>query len=227
MINERPTTNDQLPATAAELARDVIAAEYGYIAQTAFQANEDRARAWQYFFVTFATLIAALLSTQVAPAARQQLYWTFVVIFALLAVLGLITVLQLVRLRQAWLESVRAMNQIKERLIAADPALADYFRWRNDTIPAAFKWRSFGFLQAISVALLSGLAVGAAMAFGSLAGGATVVPWAICLAAAGVAAGGILWLGYVWPLRNMPPGAPGPEARSQPGIEKSVQTDKI
>ena len=48
-----------------DLAQTIIAAEYGYVAQTAFQANEDRARAWQYFFVTFATLIAALLSTQV------------------------------------------------------------------------------------------------------------------------------------------------------------------
>jgi hypothetical protein len=206
-------TNPQQPPDG-DLARGVIAAEYGYIAQTAFQANEDRARAWQYFFVTFATLIAALLSTQVDMAARQQLYLTFVVIFTLLAVLGLITVLQLVRLRQAWLESVRAMNKIKERLIANDPSLADYFRWRDNTIPAAFKWRSFGFLQAVSVGLLSGLAVGAAVAFGALARGAAVVPWALCLAAAGIAAAGILWLGYVRPLRNVSPVAPGPEART-------------
>ena len=198
-----------------ELARSVVAAEYGYIAQTAFQANEDRARAWQYFFVTFATLIAALLSTQVAAAVRQQLYLTFVVIFSLLTVLGLITVLQLVRLRQAWLESVRAMNQIKERLIADDPALAAYFRWRDATIPAAFKWRSFGFLQAVSVALLSGLALGAAVAFGALAAGATTVPWLLSLAAAVWTAGGILWMGYVRPLRKMAPGEPGPEARTE------------
>jgi hypothetical protein len=197
-----------------ELARNVIAAEYSYIAQTAFQANEDRARAWQYFFVTFATLIAALLSTQVDDEQTlRQLYWLFVVIFGLLAVLGLLTILQLVRLRQAWLESVRAMNQIKERLIADDPALAEYFRWRNSTIPAAFKWRSFGFLQAIAVALLSGLAVGAAVAFAALAQGASGVPWALSLPAAGVAAAGILWLGYVRPLRNMLPVAPGPEAK--------------
>jgi hypothetical protein len=196
-------TTDAAKPKPDETARDIIAAEYGYIAQTAFQANEDRARAWQYFFVTFATLIAALLSTQVASAVRQQLYLTFVVIFALLAVLGLLTVLQLVRLRQAWLESVRAMNQIKERLIADDPALAGYFRWRNATIPAPFKWRSFGFLQAVSVALLSGLALGAAVAFGALAGGAASVPWGLSLAAAVLAAGGILWLGYVRPLRRM------------------------
>ncbi|MBP6016927.1 MAG: hypothetical protein KA586_09415 [Candidatus Promineofilum sp.] len=200
------------PEPDDELARSIIAAEYGYIAQTAFQANEDRARAWQYFFVTFATLIAALLSTQVAAAVRQQLYLTFVVIFSLLAVLGLITVLQLVRLRQAWLESARAMNQIKARLIADDPALAAYFRWRDETLPAAFKWRSFGFLQAVSVALLSGLAVGAAVAFGALAGGEVVVPWLPSLSSAALAAGGILWLGYIAPLRRAPPASPGPEA---------------
>ena len=189
------------PEPDNELARGIVAAEYGYIAQTAFQANEDRARAWQYFFVTFATLIAALLSAQLDVGLRQQIYLTFVVIFSLLAVLGLITTVQLVRLRQAWLESARAMNQIKERLIADDPTLATYFRWTNATLPAAFKWRSFGFLQALSVALLSGLAVGAAVAFAGLARGATIVPWAVSLSAAGLAAAGILWLGYVRPLR--------------------------
>jgi hypothetical protein len=63
------------PEPDGELARNVITAEYGYIAQTAFQANEDRARAWQYFFVTFATLIAALLSTQVGDEATLFYNW--------------------------------------------------------------------------------------------------------------------------------------------------------
>jgi len=186
----------------SELARQIIAAEFGYVAQTAFQANEDRARAWQYFFVTFATLIAALLSTQIEGIDQRQLYLTFVVIFGLLAVLGLITILQLVRLRQAWLESVRAMNQIKERLVADDPALAAYFRWTSATVPAPLKWRSFGFLQAVSVALLSGLAVGAAVAFGALAGGEGVVPWVVSLAAGAAASALLLWFGYVRPLRQ-------------------------
>ena len=193
------------PPPDAELARSIVAAEFDYIAQAAFQANEDRARAWQYFFVTFATLIAALLSTQVETAVQRQLYITFAIIFALLSTLGLITIVQLVRLRQAWLESVRAMNQIKERLIADDPSLADYFRWRNATIPPAFKWRSFGFLQALSVALLSGLAIGAAVAFGALAGGAVVVPWGWSLLAAVGASALILTLGYIRPLMDNSP----------------------
>ncbi len=190
------------PKPPGELARSIVAAEFGYVAQTAFQANEDRARAWQYFFVTFATLIAALLSTQVEGIDQRQLYLTFVVIFTLLAVLGVITILQLVRLRQAWLESVRAMNQIKERLVADDPALAAYFRWTNASVPAPFKLRSFGFLQALSVALLSGLAVGAAVAFGGLARGAVVVPWVLSLTVGFLGAAAILGLGYITPLRR-------------------------
>jgi hypothetical protein len=186
------------------LANDIIAAEHGYIAQTAFQANEDRARASQYFFVTFGTLIAALLSVRLPGVNPGQLYWTFVIIFVLLSGLGLITILELVRLRQAWLESVRAMNQIKEQLIARDPVLAAYFLWRMDTIPPAFKLRSFGFLQAVSVALLSGLSLGAAVAFGVLAGGSADVPWVVSILTGGLCAVALLLLGYVWPLRQTP-----------------------
>ncbi len=186
----------------SELGRQVLAAEHEYIAQTAFQANEDRARASQYFLVTFATLIAALLSVQIDGLNQSQLYLTFVVIFVLLSALGLITLLELVRLRTAWLESVRAMNQIKERAQEQDPALAGYFRWDNSNVPPAFKLRSLGFLQAVSVSLLSGLALAAAVAFGSLASGAAVVPWAWSVVAGLVCAAGLLWLGYVRPLRR-------------------------
>lgn len=194
--------NPPRPPNPPSLANDIISAEHSYIAQTAFQANEDRARASQYFFVTFGTLIAALLSVQVPGINPGQLYVTFVVIFILLSVLGLITILELVRLRQAWLESVRAMNQIKEHLISRDPALADYFRWRMDTVPPAFKLRSFGFLQAVSVALLSGLSLGAAVAFGALASGRVDVPWVLSMVTGLLCATLLLAGSYVWPLRK-------------------------
>lgn len=196
-----------------ELARSIIAAEFDYIAQTAFQANEDRARAWQYFFVTFATLIAALLSTQLDGIDRRQMYLTFVVIFVLLAVLGFMTIRQLARLRQAWLESARAMNQIKEQLIRDDPALAAYFRWTNATLPAPLKLTSFGFLQAVEVALLSGLALGAAVAFAALARGSATVPWLLSIAVGLLGAAIILGTGYVQTLRGPAP-APGPQPQA-------------
>ena len=62
------------------------------------------------------------------------------------------------------------------------------------------------------MALLSGLAVGAAVAFGGLAWGAGLVPWGLSLVAAGLAASGILGLGYVRPLQQTKP-VVGPEAR--------------
>lgn len=198
------------------LAIDIISAEHGYIAQTAFQANEDRARASQYFFVTFATLVAALLSTQVNGANQSQLYLTFVVIFGLLSVLGLITILQLVRLRQAWLESVRAMNQIKAKVVAEQPELAGYFRWTAESVPPPLKPWSFGFFQAVSVSLLSGLAIGAAVAFGALASDPVAVPWASSLGAGLVGAGLFLGLGYILPLWRTEPEL-GPEAAQPRG----------
>lgn len=194
------------------LAADLIVAEHGYIAQTAFQANEDRARASQYFFVTFATLAAAVLSTQVNASDPGPLYIAFCVIFVLLTILGLLTVLELVRLRQAWLESVRAMNQIKAEMVKSHPDLARYFRWTAETVPPAFKATSFGFLQAISVSLLSGLALGTALVFGLLAGGAGAIPWAIAVGAGLIVAGAILGLGYVRPLLKTAAASPGPEA---------------
>jgi hypothetical protein len=197
------------------LAADLIVAEHAYIAQTAFQANEDRARASQYFFVTFATFAAAVLSTQVNGPDPVPLYVAFTVIFCLLSVLGLLTVLELVRLRQAWLESIRAMNQIKAEMVKNHPDLARYFRWTAETVPPAFKSSSFGFLQAISVALLSGLALGAAVSFGSLAAGAAQVPWLLAVPFGLAAAAAILYFGYVRPLRRTIGGSSGPEAQAR------------
>ena len=57
--------------TRAGTASDLIVAEFNYIAQTAFQANEDRARVSQLFFVTFGTVIAALYSSQLSPEEAE------------------------------------------------------------------------------------------------------------------------------------------------------------
>jgi hypothetical protein len=46
----------------------ILSNEFCYIAQTAFQANEDRAHVAQYYLVTAGTLLAALLTGQVHTA---------------------------------------------------------------------------------------------------------------------------------------------------------------
>jgi len=46
------TSRDTEPGFNDRLANDFLVAEFNYIANAAFQANEDRARVSQFFFVT-------------------------------------------------------------------------------------------------------------------------------------------------------------------------------
>lgn len=156
-----------------EKAANFLSAEYDYIAQTAFQANEDRARVSTFYIVTFGTLIAALFSLQVDNIALDNLHRALVVVFLTLTVFGLSTLLQLVRLRQAWAESVLALNQIKEfylqQLQPMDVAQA--LRWNAKSIPPTYKPWSIAFLLALQVALLGGVSFGACIYFLSLVSG--------------------------------------------------------
>ena len=156
--------------TAFVSADSLLAAEYDYIAQTAFQANEDRARVSTYYVVTFGTLVGALFSLQIGNASLENLHRALIVVFLTLALFGLSTLLQLVRLRQAWTESVRALNQIKAFYINQLPQvpLQTALRWDTKTIPAPYKPWSIAFLLAGQVALLGGVSLGAAVYFMTL-----------------------------------------------------------
>jgi hypothetical protein len=149
---------------------DILTAEFHYIAQAAAQNNEDRARVATNYLVTFGSFIAAALSAQsdgLSEAARQTLNLTFGGIFTLLSVYSILTVLQLVRLRQAWIDCVRAMNKIKDTYAAnsADFPIKEAFLWNTGGIPRPFKWWSISFVQALQVSLLGGLAAGTAAEF--------------------------------------------------------------
>ena len=198
-MSEPETTNQEdFEIPAGEL----LVAEFNYIANSAFQANEDRARVSQFFFVTFGTFIAALFSTQISGIDLGQLFTAFGILFLLIALLGSTTMLQLARLRLAWMESARAMNQIKDEAVKSNPNLSSYFRWTSDTLPAAYKPRSVGWILAIMVALLSGLAIGSAVAFFGLSGRPDSVPWLLSLALGVLGAGASFGMFYWRPLRE-------------------------
>ncbi|MDX1436587.1 MAG: hypothetical protein R3335_07250 [Anaerolineales bacterium] len=180
----------------------LLVAEFNYLAQSAFQANEDRARVSQFFFVTFGTLIAALLTSQIQNIDLSLLYLAFAVIFSLLGAFGALTLYHLARLRQAWREAVFAMNQIKDEAVRQSPELAAYFRWNTSSIPPAFKARSVGFLLAVMVALLGGLAIGAAVAFYSLSQDATSLNWTASTGGGLLGTGLLLAIFYYLPLRE-------------------------
>jgi hypothetical protein len=170
----------QIPVELDEL----IAAEFNYIAQTATQANEDRARVSSFYLIAVGSLIAALFGTQLFDADQftQSVKFMFSGLFLLLTLLGTSTVMQLAQLRSAWYESMMAMNQLKDFAMQQSPELVNAFRWKTDTLPERYKRGSVSYYQALEVSLIGGLMFGAAtfflhQAFFSL----TILTWVICV----------------------------------------------
>ena len=144
---------------------DILKAEYGYIANTAFQANEDRARVASFYFVSVGSIVAAILGTQFAKDSLQSVALAFCILFVVMTGLGALTIAQLARLRAAWHESAQAMSQLKKFYLEQYPGIKPAFKWGDDTIPKINKPYSIANLIAVEVAMLGALTSGAAVYF--------------------------------------------------------------
>ena len=146
---------------------ELLAAEYDYIAQTAIQAHEDRARVSSFYLIAVGSLVAALFGTQLFDPNffSRTVGLMFSGLFILLTLLGSSTIMQLARLRAAWYESALAMNQLKDFMVSQNKELAKAFRWTASSLPLKYKMSSVSYSQAIEVALISGLMCGAAIFF--------------------------------------------------------------
>jgi hypothetical protein len=127
------TTNEPLPIEFDEL----LAAEFDYIAQTAIQANEDRARVSSFYLIAVGSLVAAMFGTQyIDPKLfSMDANLMFSGLFALLTLLGTSTVMQLARLRSAWYESALAMNQLKDFMMSQNKTSTRHFAGRPVLCP--------------------------------------------------------------------------------------------
>jgi hypothetical protein len=146
---------------------DLLAQEFHYIAQTAIQANEDRARISSFYLIAVGSLIATIFGTQFFDPDffSKTVKFMFSGLFTLLTLMGTSTIVQLARLRAAWYESMLAMNQITEFMMSQNKELTKAFRWKNSTLPAIDKKGSISYYQAIEAAVISGLTFGAAAFF--------------------------------------------------------------
>ncbi len=156
-------TNEPLPVEFDEL----LAAEFNYIAQTAIQANEDRARVSSFYLIAVGSLVAAMFGAQYIDSTLLSIDVNilFSGLFVLLTLMGTSTIMQLARLRSAWYESALAMNQLKDYMMRQNQTLTQAFRWTTGTLPSKHKKDSISYYQAIEVALISGLMFGAAIFF--------------------------------------------------------------
>ncbi|MFZ5910276.1 MAG: hypothetical protein ACOYYU_09700 [Chloroflexota bacterium] len=144
---------------------EILRAEFDYIAHTAFQANEDRARVTSFYFVSVGSLVAAILGAQFAEDDLRGVSLAFSLLFVVLTALGGLTIAQLARLRAAWHESAEAMNKLKDFYIRQRPEIEPAFKWRLGSVPPTDKPYSIANLMAVEVSLLGALTSAAAVYF--------------------------------------------------------------
>ena len=149
---------------------EILRQEFEYARDSALQANNDRAQVVNLFLILVGGVGSlALALPQLAPERSVPLPpAAFAIVFLLVGLLGLFTVLKLIRLRQAWHDSVVTMNRIKDFYLAHYPGLAPAFRWRTETIPQPGKIGTITFDLAMLVALIDSAAVGGGMLFVNL-----------------------------------------------------------
>lgn len=183
-----------MPQDPSPLPEEFLSAEFEYIANSAFQANEDRSKIASFFLVSVGSLVAAILGTQFLNGTPDKLLIAFrslAGLFLVLSILGTLTVAQLARLRLAWHEAAQAMNQMKDYVADQYQSvnLKKAFRWRAKTLPEKFKLDSISFYNMLEVALLSALTFGACIYFSMLSFQCTFGLWPISLGAGGLAFG--------------------------------------
>ncbi|MBN2388495.1 MAG: hypothetical protein JXB85_15870 [Anaerolineales bacterium] len=143
---------------------EILQAEFDYISSTVFQANEDRARVASFFFISVGSLVASILGILYAEEIPPLVYGALSLIFSVETALALLTIAQLARLRAAWYESIKAMNQIKEHYIALYPEIEPAFAWRmTPQHPGVKKDKplSIANLLAVEVSMLGALTIAA------------------------------------------------------------------
>jgi hypothetical protein len=144
----------------------ILQQEFEYARETALQANNDRAQVVNlYLILVGGTGSLAVGLPALAPTWLTAAPALFASVGFLIGLVGLFTVLKLIRLRLAWHDSALAMNRIKDFYLAHYPELAPAFRWRTQTLPPPGQVGTITFDLAGLVALVDSLALGGAVFF--------------------------------------------------------------
>ncbi len=163
LSTQPPGARKQAPAPLADVdlpAEDILGQEFEYARITASEANAERHTMVNYYLLitgVAASGVIGLLDNKSFPtAAGTALLW-------LLCAVGWLYFLGIVRLRQAWHDSARAMNQVKQFYFEhlqkpRGDVLRSAFRWQPETLPPQDKPWTVYFYAAMVVALISSAA---------------------------------------------------------------------
>jgi hypothetical protein len=143
-------------------AQDILGKEYLYAQNTASEAMRDRHTMINFFLIFVGFILSGVVAVARDDPSKSKVLAS--VLLWLLCSVGWLYFLKIIRLRQAWYDSARAMNQIKEFYIVhvkdvPPEVLRRAFRWLPDTLPAPEKPWTLIFLSAMTVALLDSVAL--------------------------------------------------------------------
>ncbi|MEO7002099.1 MAG: NUDIX hydrolase [Ktedonobacterales bacterium] len=141
---------------------NMLLEEYNYANVTAYQALEDRARMFNLYLLLIGVLgsgLAAVYQLGKGLGAFEQ--DLVVALLFLTGLMGVAFFIKQIRLRQAYRESLLAMNTVKEYYIREfkqqKANVGDAFHWRLATMPTGEKFGSVTFVVCATIAFLGAL----------------------------------------------------------------------
>ena len=175
-LNRRPSPEPTPPPPPPEkpppvkplYSADILKLEFEYARITASEAMQDRHTMVNFYLLAFGVIATGVLAILSGEADLPQSIGTL--LLWIVCAVGWLYFLKIIRLRQAWHESARAMNQIKEFFIQHDghfepEELRPAFRWQAHSLPSPDKPWTLFFYSAVLIALLDSMAyvLGAAL----------------------------------------------------------------
>lgn len=165
VMNRRTgTTSARVPPPAPEThgekllsAADILGWEFEYACRTASEAMRDRHTMVNFYLLAVGVVASGTIAVLGQDADLPKATGT--VLLWLLCGIGWLYFLKIIRLRQAWHDSARTMNQIKEFYMQhvkefTPDVLCTAFRWQAHTLPPPDKpWTVF-FYSATLIASL-------------------------------------------------------------------------
>ena len=164
-------------ATGSEIKFDtslkmenMLLEEFNYVSVTAYQAMEDRARISNFYYLLLGVLVTGLAAVYQFSGGIHNIPLSLVTILLLVgAIISVSFFVTLIRLRQAYKESLLTMNVIKEFYIdefkQQMPRIEHAFRWRLATMPKGERLGSVTFMIAALNAFIGSLCLAGAVYF--------------------------------------------------------------
>jgi len=160
----KPPRGSEIEVTPLPLAlnpSEILDWEFEYARTTASESMQDRHTMINYYLLVVGVVLTGVVTARGKDSDLPRA--TAPILLWLLCIVGWFYFLTLIRLRQAWHDSVLAMNQIKQFYIehaqGIDAALLRMaFRWKPESVPDPARAWTVYFYSAMLIGFLSSIA---------------------------------------------------------------------